>query len=277
MSKAKISYKKAYHDVVNPENLEKIKTLLKERGSYDPETIDNIRYHEQNNLPYLLVQVDSGTHLGQGNYGMVDGIFVNLEAIYPQWSGVFYLPIVFLRHPANPKLKELVEKRNIKEHELGHLQDLIEYINKTPSYINRALKFSLSACTLQNVRMSIHFEVEKVFQKEAPLLAKDYQRGETSVSISADGAVYEIEVDTEERYVEYEIGLYLGSLFEQYLKKFPDHKKLIEEFYEKEVNAQGRALFGKNAIEKIALAIVDLFNQRFNPLKAARYEIENIE
>jgi hypothetical protein len=77
MSKTKTRYKKAYYDLVTPENLAKIKTVLKERGSYDSETIDKIQYQEENNLPYLLIEEDSGAYLGQGNYGMVDGIFVN--------------------------------------------------------------------------------------------------------------------------------------------------------------------------------------------------------
>jgi len=269
----KSSYEKTYHHLVKQENLAKIKEILKEKESYDPETIGKIQYKKEKELPYLFVQVDSGVYLGQGNYGMVDGNFVNIESICPQWTDVFYLPILFLRQPADPKLKELVEKRKIKEHEIEHLKDLLDYIDEHPSYIKRAQKYSLSGCTLENVGKSIHFEVEKIFQKEAPVLAKDYRNGETCVSISADGAAFEIEVDTEARFVEYEIGLYLGSLFERYLEKFPEHKELIENLYKKEVDTQGRAFFGKNALQKIVFSIMELFSLRHNPLRATRYEV----
>jgi len=274
---SKPTYKETYFNLIKPENLAKIKTVLLKTENYDPETVAKIQYQEEKELPYLFAQVDGGAHFGKTHYGMVDGSFVGLEEIYPAWKGVFYLPVVFLRRAKNPQIKAIIEKRDVKAHELGHLRDIVDYIDAHPSYIERAQKFCLSACKLENVARSIHFEVEKIFQKEAPIAAKDYHSGETSISISADGAAYEIEVDSADRFVKYQIGLYLGGLFERYLEKFPEHKDLIGEIYKQEVEAQGRAVFGPAPLLKIGMMIVQLFNQRHNRRVATRIEIGELD
>jgi hypothetical protein len=274
---SKPSYKETYLSLIKPKNVEKIKTVLLKTENYDPETVEKIHYQKEKDLPYLFAEIDKSPHFGKSHYGMVDGSFVTLEEIYPAWKGVFYLPVVFLRRPKNPKIKALVEKRNIKAHELEHLRDLLDYIDTHPSYIKRAQKFCLDASTLENLAPSIQFEVEKIFQKEAPVAAKDYRSGETSVSIAADGAAYEIEVDSADRFVKYQIALYIGGLLERYLEKFPEHKELIGEIYKKEIEAQGRAVFGPNPLLKIGMLIVQLFKLRYIPTVAAKFEIGELD
>lgn len=274
---SKLSYKESYLALIKPENVAALKTVLLKNETYDAETVEKIHYQEESGLPYLFAEVEGEAFFGKTHFGMIDGSFHNLEEIPPAWTGVFYLPVVFVRRPKNPRLKVLLEKRNVKAHELEHLRDLVDYIDAHPSYIERAQKFCLDACTPENVAESIRFEVEKIFQKEAPVAAKDFRSGETSVSIAADGAAYEIKIDSLDRFVKYEVALYLGGLFERYLEKLPEHKPLIEELYKKEVVAQGRALFGPEPLPKIGLMIVQLFKLRHLPHLATRFEIGELD
>jgi hypothetical protein len=271
------SYKTAYLDLIKPENVDAIKAVLLKSETYDAETLEQIHYEEENGLPYLFAEVESNPSLSGTHYGMVDGSFHKLEEIYPAWPGVFYLPIVFVLRPKNPRLKILLEKRDVKAHELEHLRDLMDYIDAHPSYIERAQKLCLAACTPENLAQSIQFEVEKIFQKEAAVAAKDYLGGETCVSIAADGAAYEIKVDSVDRFVKYQVALYLGGLFERYLEKLPEHRDLIGELYKKEVEVQGRALYGPDPLPKIGIMIVQLFKLRFLPHVAAKFEVGELE
>jgi len=273
----KTSYKKVYHRLVQLDNLAKIKTILHEQSGFDSATVEKIQYKEENNPPYLFVEVDSGKYLGHGNYGMIDGNFLNMEAIVPDWPGVFYLPIIFLRKPRNARMKALVEKKKILEHELEHLAGLLDYIDADPSYIARAHEVSITASTLENVGRSIHFEIEKIFQQEAPILAKDYKKGENTVAIADGGALFEIIATTADQFIRYQLAQYLSGLLDLYFKRFPEHKELIQEIFKKEVNAQGRAFFGENAMMRIAVTIFELFSLARNPLRATRHDIDDFD
>jgi len=71
-----------------------------------------------------------------------------------------------VRKPRNAKMKTYVAKKKILDHELEHLSYLLDYIDANPSYITRALEWSLSASTPENIDRSIRFEIEKIFRKE---------------------------------------------------------------------------------------------------------------
>lgn len=266
------SYKKTYYNLVTPDNLDKIKTLLNKKSHYDPATVARIQYQEENDLPYLFLPVDSGDYIGRGNYGMVDGNLIKIESIMPQWSGWFYLPIVILRRSTHLTMQKLVDQKRFQEHELEHLKQLLDYIDADPAYIRRAKELNVTGCTLKNLARSIQFEIEKIFRMEAATLALDYRNGEKTVAIFADNAVYEIAVDTEEEFLRYQLGKYLSRLIERYLEKFPRHKELIKNVSIKELDEQGQALFGDDALRKIALLMIELWDLRHNPQRATRHE-----
>ena len=100
----------------------------------------------------------------------------------------------------------------------------------------------------------------------------DYRNGEKTVAIFADNAVYEIAVDTEEEFLRYQLGKYISRLIERYLEKFPRHKELIKNTGIKELDERGQALFGDDALRKIALLMIELWDLRHNPQRATRHE-----
>ncbi len=273
----KTSFKKTYYALVKRKNLGQIKTLLREQTEYEPEIIDNLQFKRENKLPYLFGQIESSARIGFGNYGVVDGNFVSLGALMPQWPGWFYLPLIFFRRAPNPKMQAFVEARKIKEHELDHLVYLLNYIDANPSYIERAKACNVSGCAFENLEKSIQFEIEKVFRMEAPTLAKDYRNGENTLALARDGVLYEVLAPTEERFVKYQVGQYLSGLLERYLKRFPEHKELIGELYRKEVEAQARTLFGEDPMEKIAYLLLELWASRNNPRRSTKHEIGDFD
>jgi hypothetical protein len=263
--------------VVKQENLSTIRAILKEQKAYPPEIIDKIQYRQENDLPYLLVEVESGEYIGYGNFGMLDSSFIKIDSLNTGWPGYFYMPVLFIRHTQNPVVQKLANKRNIKDHEIEPLTLLLGYITENPSYIQRAMEQTSTGCTLETVEKSMQFEIEKLFKMEAPNMAKDYENGEDSITIAEEGVIYEIAVDSQEQFVKYQLSKYLGGLFERYIKRFPDNKELIAELYKKELDEQGRALFGENATEKAVLSVMELFSLKFNPQRATRYEVGEID
>ena len=121
----KISYKKAYYNLVTKENLEGIKIIINNHGYYDPTSIKKIQYRKLKSLPYFFLTFDSPEYTN-GHYAMLDGIYLNVNSIIPRWIGKFYLSIVIIRKPGNKKIKPFIAPDQDVAHELNHLNFLIE-------------------------------------------------------------------------------------------------------------------------------------------------------
>ena len=53
-------------------------------------TINKIKYNELNGLPHFFATVDFADYT-DGHYAMLDGIYLDVNSIIPQWHGKFYL------------------------------------------------------------------------------------------------------------------------------------------------------------------------------------------
>jgi hypothetical protein len=270
-----INYKKAYYEFVRQENLEKLKIILKELQYYDDSIIENIQFKRKDDLSYFCALVDSPEYTGNRSYTMLDGIFIEIESIIPAYTEIFYLPVIMIRK-VKEKLKQFVNLPLFEKHELHHLKELIDYIDRNPDYIEKAMKYNIGSCSLDNIHKSIEFELNKVFLLEVPAFEFDFENGDRDFLFYSDGVVTKIPVDTKQRFVAFHISSYAANLRQAYLERFPGNEELVNETIRKELNKQGRRFFGENATTQAAFALLELAALSNNDLYSKKYEVGEV-
>lgn len=266
-------YKNTYYNLVTRDNLEGVKKIIKNQGYYDSTTIDKIQYCELNSLPYFLLIVDSPNYTS-GHYAMLDGIYLDASSIIPRWHGKFYLTIMIIRKPTNEKITLFIDSTKDIEHELNHLHFLIEHINKSPDYIEKSIKYNVGSCEINDLDKSIKFEVKKIFSMEVPALILDFDMGQRNLFSYKNGMVTKITINDKDDFLRYKVGQYLANLNNQYVKRFPENAKQIKNNLEKEVNRQGKALFGDNCMMLLLMSLVNYFSTL--EAKGVTYEVGEI-
>ncbi|MDA3789739.1 MAG: hypothetical protein PF503_14745 [Desulfobacula sp.] len=269
----KSGYKNIYLRVVNKANLDKIKHILNESGYYNENTVEEIEYEEKDNLSYFSLTVDSTEHLRWGAYAMLDGIFIEINSIVPQWKGMFYLPILITRKITNEKLKSIINPDMLKEHELHHLQHIIEHIDRCPGYIEDSRKYNTGSCTYADIEKSIAFEVNKLFSIELPAIVADYEKGERNFYLHSDGLASMATSHDKHEFVQYNLAQYIVQLRLAYISRFVEKQTEISNFIVKEVNEQGEKRFGENTMSKIAMVLLKCVLLAQN--KGEHFEIED--
>ncbi len=269
----KPSYKDTYYNLVTRENLEGVKKIIKNQGYYDSTTINKIQYRELNSLSHFFLIVDSPDYT-YGHYAMLDGIYLNVNSIIPEWHGKFYLSIMIIRKPTNEKVKLFIAPVKDIEHELNHLHWLIEHINKSPDYIEKSMKYNVGSCEICDLDESIKFEVKKIFSMEVPTLILDFDMGQKDLFSYDRGTITKITVNDKDNFLQYKVGQYLAELNNRYIKKFPKHVELIKSNLEKEVNRQGKTLFGDNCMMLLMMSLVTYFSTL--ETKGVCYEVGEI-
>jgi hypothetical protein len=268
----KSGYKNVYLRVVKKANVDNIKHILNESGYYNEDTVGRIKYEEKDNLPYLSLSVDSAEHLRWGAYAMLDGIFIQIDSIVEQWNGLFYLPILITREAANEKLKSIINPDMFKEHELHHLQRILEHIDRCPSYIEDARQYNAGSCAYADIGKSIEFEVNKLFTLELPAIIADYEKGERNFYLHSDGVVSVAASNDKSEFVQYTLAQYIVQLRETYIDRFVEKKMEISDFIAKEVNKQGEKIFGENTMSKFAIILFKFI--RLAQESGERFELE---
>jgi hypothetical protein len=253
-------YKSTYYRVVTKANLEKIKHILNEHGYYDEITVDRIVYEKKDNLPYFMLHVDSPEYIGRGAFAMLDGIFVQIDSVIREWEDIFYLPILIVREMTNEKLKPFIDPDMLTEHELHHLQYIIEHIDQNPGYIEKSMKYNAGSCTFADIQKSIAFEVGKIFSLELPALVSDYENGERNYYLYDDGQASIAESRDKNEFVQYNLAQYIAKLRAAYIRRFSEKEAEISDLLAKEVNRQGKKIFGKNTMSVLAIALFKVFS-----------------
>ncbi len=273
MIQKKISYKDTYYNLVKRENLEGIKRIIKDHGYYDSTSIEKIQYRELKGLPHFFLTVDSPNYTN-GHYAVLDGIYLNVNSIIPLWIGKFYLSIVIIRKPTNAKIRPFIAPVTDIEHELNHLHRLIDYINKYPDYIDKSIKYNVGFCEVCNLDESIKFEVKKIFSMEIPTLILDFDIGQKDLFSYDKGTVTKITVNNKDDFLRYKVGQYLSELNNHYIKRFPENMQQIKNNIEKEVNRQGKILFGDNCMMLFLISLIKYFS--ILETKGVCYEVGDI-
>lgn len=268
-----MNYKDAYFRVVVEGNLEKIKHIISDKGYFDTETINKIQFQKSNNLPHLFIQVDSPDYTF-GHYAMIDGIYLDIHSIIPEWQGKFYLGLIIIRNPTNEKIKPFIDPAKDIEHELEHLRYLIDHIDKNPDYIENSRKYNVGSCALSDLEKSVAFEVKKIFAMEVPALIMDFEMGQKDMFSFENGIITKVTVDDKDSFLRYQVGQYLAGLHDRFAKKFPDQMEQIKDKFEREVNERGKELFGPNCMMLLLFSLME-FHAVLNT-RGVRYEVGDI-
>ncbi len=251
------SYKNVYLRVVKHANLDKVKSILNKSGYYNENTVEQIKYETKDNLPYFCLTVDSAEHIGRESaYALLDGVFIEIDSIVKQWTGLFYLPIVITRKITNPQLKSIINPGMHKEHELHHLRCIINHIDRYPSYIEDARKYNVGSCTYADIEKSIEFEVKKFFSFELPAIIADYEKGDRNFCLYSDGFFSVAASHDKNEFVQYSLAQYIIGLRLAYFDRFVEKQTKIEALIAEEVNKQGQKRFGENTMSKIAMVLL---------------------
>lgn len=251
-------YKETYFRLIKETNLESIKQILRDHEYFDGATIDRITYAEADRLPYFLLHVDTSDYIPWGSAAMLNGTFVKIDALLPEWEGLFYLPLLVVREITNEKVKRFADTEHIVEHELFHLRQMIDHIDKHPEYIENSYNYSVANCDADSLKRSIRFEIGKLFSIELPAIKFDYESGERDYHFYADGWVKTVTCKSRDEFIKCNLAADIGKLQEMYLKRFPGQEELINRTVAEEANRRGKTPFGKNAIQKLVLAYYTL-------------------
>ncbi len=251
----KTGYKKMYYQVVKKSNLVKIKRILKKQGHYDIATIEKIEFNKKDNLPYLCITFDSSEQPVMRYFFLLDGIFIDIDTIAPEWAGIFYLSILIIRQTVHEKLKPFINADSLKDHGLNHLQSIIDHIDQNPDYIEKSIKYNVGNCTIENITESIEFEVSKIFNIEIHALNSDYENGEKNCFLNSGDIFTVFTFHSKDEFIKYKLGSYLSSLNSKYIYKFPEKETEINKYFEEEINKQGEIIFGKNTTQKLVITM----------------------
>lgn len=258
MSMKNPGYKETYLKLVTQGNIESLRKIIKEHEYYDPATVDEIQYRDSGKFPYLFLIVNSSQYIN-GEYAMLDGIYLDIKTIIPYWHGKFYLSIMLVREVKNKKIKPFVNCIQNIEHELHHLHQIIGYIDNDPGYIERSMKYNVGSCLIDDLDKSIEFEVNKIFSMEIPAMGFDFDMGEKDILSYENGTITKITVNEKTEFLRYKAALCLSSLNNRYFEKFPENRELIKANIVKQVNHHGRSLFGNNCMNLLSVTLLQYF------------------
>ncbi len=190
----KLNYKDAYYKFMKIGNFEEIKKILREQEYYSSCVIDEIEFRKKDGLPYLYLLLDSFERLSEDACAMVDGIFIDIASIVPDWTDFFYLPVLVIRKENNNELKQFIDIDILEKHELVHINESINYINKNPNYIEEAMKYSVANCSIAEIKQSINFEIRNIFTSELRAVKADYENEDRNILFTREGAITRIPV-----------------------------------------------------------------------------------
>jgi hypothetical protein len=175
----------------------------------------------------------------------------NLDPSRPR--SLVYMPYIGLTTEASPE--DL-------EHELGHLDDLLELIEREPNYVADAARLAMADLSdPELIAESIQFEIRKIFLLEAAEFGRSYDRGTHVIEAPFFfGMVFEVPVDTKEQFVRFWMAQYIKSLESKYESRFPAHGAAIRAAFVAACEEFGAAVFGADAHARAEATLKEFTN-----------------
>ena len=122
------------------------------------------------------------------------------------------------------------------------------------------MKCNVGSCEVCNLDKSIKFEVKKIFTMEIPALISDFNTGQKDLFSYDKGTVTKITVNNKDDFLRYKVGHYLAELHRHYIEKFPENMQQVKAILGKEVNRQGKILFGDNSMMLFLVSLAKYFS-----------------
>ncbi|MBF0135702.1 MAG: hypothetical protein HQL65_05640 [Magnetococcales bacterium] len=185
--------------------------------------------------------------------GVMIGFILDIRNIIPEYDKEsYYLPVVMFCTTYQENIKKLLNKEITIKHELMHVRDVLDMIEKDPKYTEKVAKYSMNNDTIsvKNLPKSIEFEIFRLFNLEPQASEEDYKNGENYVLIPLkNGEIYRIDDIPLDKYIRIAIASDIERVKNIYLNKFPRNpmvKKIILHHIRQAVKRHGKKIFGSD-------------------------------
>lgn len=201
-------------------------------------------------LPYLHIRVDTEAVFS----ARLTGLFLGrdlMQQLAPAFRrDHFYLPTICVCDTYAPPIAQLIDAEASLKHELIHLQDMLQIVEKDPSFVERMRIYGIGNIrSPKHLARSIDLEVYKIFTLEPPAFRSDFRHGERSYHQQFMGRIISYQCQSEEEYVRCQVASYISTLESSYEEKFEKERETIRLLMRAAVNRHGRTLFGADAHE----------------------------
>ena len=231
-----MEHRETYSQLLSPVFRAALIRAVHDQGYFTDLKASKVEVVEAEPLPYLRFELES-----DGRFTAVcGGLFLDLEGVVPEPPpGRYYFPYVGLTPLAEP---------GDLEHELAHLEDLLELLRVEPAYARDAERLGITQVEPALLAQSVAFEVRKIFMLEAPAFGREYDEGNQAVDVPVlPGLKLKYRCASREEYVALWMATYLTGLKQRYLERFPKRGPDIQRCLEKATDMHAEHLVGPGA------------------------------
>lgn len=241
-----MTHREVYRWLLSPQQRDRLVRVLHEEHYVEKLCAEEVRFVEAEPEPYLSLTIRRGAtftaHSG--------GIYLDL-ARFPELeqAGWFYFPLVGLSDT-----KDAIARR----HELQHLHDLLDLIERDPTYPDRSLRVHCND-ELSGLEEQIDLEVFKVFTLEPPAFRLEYALGACTIEMPfLPGLTFPYRCDSADELVATWMTEYVRQLEQRFVQRFPGERARIREVMRRAVDREGVRVFGEGAFARVEALREDL-------------------
>jgi len=231
-----MGHRETYSQLLSPAYRVALIGAVHDQGYFKSLKASKVEVVEVEPLPYLRFELES-----DGRFtALCGGLFLDLEGVVPEPPpGRYYFPYVGLTPLAEP---------GDLEHELAHLEDLLELLRVEPTYAQDAERLGITQVAPELLAQSVAFEVRKIFMLEAPAFGRAYDEGTQTVDVPVlPGLNLKYRCASREEYVALWMANYLTGLKQRYVERFPKREPDIQSSLEAATDTHAEALVGPGA------------------------------
>jgi hypothetical protein len=241
------TYEEIYRYLLKPKQFKQIRLLMKEQNLFEYMNVQDVSLKNKD-FPYVLFTIETDQIFA----AQMVGLYLEIEELVPEYTGLFYLPIIAVAQNYDSEINRLINIENSVAHELIHIKDILSLIDKDPSYIERSGNYGMNTVKdAEDLRESIDLEIFKIFYLEPQAFRSDFSKGERMIRTMLLGKILEYECETETEYIEMQLCDYFGNLSEIYKEKFPNEGDTIKKYIDASVVKYGKAVFGESPLERV--------------------------
>jgi hypothetical protein len=232
-----VGHRATYLTILSAELSGRLLALLEEGDVHADLEVVSARAEIASGIPYVHFDVAPSTAF-EAHCG---GIPVDLRPLLGADAALdFYLPVLGVTPNASP---------TALAHELLHLRDLLDLVERDPGYPERAFRLALNTLTDSSLLdESIDLAICKAFAFEPQAYRLEYSLGETWIDVpSQHGEPLRIQCQSEDGLVGIRMADYVKQVEAAYLAKFPHGEAEIRASIVRATDRHGAALFGPTA------------------------------
>jgi hypothetical protein len=242
-----MDHRSVYQMLMSPENESALLHLLEEQGVLQLLRARSVEVRRDRSPAYILLKVDAE----HGVIAQCTGVFVDVSSMVQALdTAPYFLQIIGLAEQKSGEAE--TSQAASLEHELLHLTDTMDVIERHPEYPRRIFEYGMRN-TKDPALLSetIDLEIFKLFALEPQAFALDYTNGETFIDVPFFGRSIRVPCDSQEEFVLHRIADYVNGLQIEFHSIHPDQTARVHEEFKLALERHGRSLLGPSAYLRI--------------------------